>query len=128
MYVFMALLLSLLKLKCKVLQKNVPPSECYALISCLLYSKVLINLLILFSFFLFPPILLNAILTSSNAMFCVFVCWWFLFFADCCQAKDQYIEQFKDTLNTSVAKSIAGFFAEPIQVGILTLDINWADF
>uniref|UniRef100_A0A8C6E102 Alanine--glyoxylate aminotransferase 2, mitochondrial n=1 Tax=Moschus moschiferus TaxID=68415 RepID=A0A8C6E102_MOSMO len=34
---------------------------------------------------------------------------------DCCQAKDQYIEQFKDTLNTSVAKSIAGFFAEPIQ-------------
>ncbi|XP_022349234.1 alanine--glyoxylate aminotransferase 2, mitochondrial isoform X2 [Enhydra lutris kenyoni] len=34
---------------------------------------------------------------------------------DCCQAKDHYIEQFKDTLNTSVAKSIAGFFAEPIQ-------------
>nr|KAF6439675.1 alanine--glyoxylate aminotransferase 2 [Rousettus aegyptiacus] len=34
---------------------------------------------------------------------------------DCCQAKDQYIEQFKDTLNTSVAKSIAGFFVEPIQ-------------
>nr|XP_044988790.1 alanine--glyoxylate aminotransferase 2, mitochondrial [Jaculus jaculus] len=34
---------------------------------------------------------------------------------DCCQAKEQYIEQFKDTLNTSVAKSIAGFFAEPIQ-------------
>uniref|UniRef100_A0A8C9KK99 Alanine--glyoxylate aminotransferase 2, mitochondrial n=1 Tax=Panthera tigris altaica TaxID=74533 RepID=A0A8C9KK99_PANTA len=34
---------------------------------------------------------------------------------DCCQARDQYIEQFKDTLNTSVAKSIAGFFAEPIQ-------------
>uniref|UniRef100_A0A2K6EU91 Alanine--glyoxylate aminotransferase 2, mitochondrial n=1 Tax=Propithecus coquereli TaxID=379532 RepID=A0A2K6EU91_PROCO len=34
---------------------------------------------------------------------------------DCCQAKDQYIEQFKDTLNTSVAKSLAGFFAEPIQ-------------
>ncbi|XP_021570481.1 alanine--glyoxylate aminotransferase 2, mitochondrial isoform X3 [Carlito syrichta] len=34
---------------------------------------------------------------------------------DCCQAKDQYIEQFKDTLNTSVAKSVAGFFAEPIQ-------------
>ncbi|XP_006156397.1 alanine--glyoxylate aminotransferase 2, mitochondrial isoform X4 [Tupaia chinensis] len=34
---------------------------------------------------------------------------------DCCQAKDQYIEQFKDTLDTSVAKSIAGFFAEPIQ-------------
>uniref|UniRef100_A0A8C3YB21 Alanine--glyoxylate aminotransferase 2, mitochondrial n=1 Tax=Catagonus wagneri TaxID=51154 RepID=A0A8C3YB21_9CETA len=33
----------------------------------------------------------------------------------CCQAKDQYIEQFKDTLSTSVAKSIAGFFAEPIQ-------------
>ncbi|XP_004583825.2 alanine--glyoxylate aminotransferase 2, mitochondrial [Ochotona princeps] len=36
---------------------------------------------------------------------------------DCCEAKDQYIEQFKDTLNTSVAKSIAGFFAEPIQGG-----------
>uniref|UniRef100_A0A8C0C4A7 Alanine--glyoxylate aminotransferase 2, mitochondrial n=1 Tax=Balaenoptera musculus TaxID=9771 RepID=A0A8C0C4A7_BALMU len=35
--------------------------------------------------------------------------------SDCCQAKDQYIEQFKDTLSTSVAKSIAGFFAEPIQ-------------
>ncbi|XP_036919049.1 alanine--glyoxylate aminotransferase 2, mitochondrial isoform X2 [Sturnira hondurensis] len=34
---------------------------------------------------------------------------------DHCQAKDQYIEQFKDTLNTCVAKSIAGFFAEPIQ-------------
>ncbi|KAL0628563.1 Alanine--glyoxylate aminotransferase 2, mitochondrial [Plecturocebus cupreus] len=34
---------------------------------------------------------------------------------DCCQAKDQYIEQFKDTLSTSVTKSIAGFFAEPIQ-------------
>nr|XP_034379447.1 alanine--glyoxylate aminotransferase 2, mitochondrial isoform X3 [Arvicanthis niloticus] len=34
---------------------------------------------------------------------------------DCCQAKEQYIEQFKDTLNTSVAKTIAGFFAEPIQ-------------
>ncbi|XP_035147586.1 alanine--glyoxylate aminotransferase 2, mitochondrial isoform X2 [Callithrix jacchus] len=34
---------------------------------------------------------------------------------DCCQAKDLYIEQFKDMLNTSVAKSIAGFFAEPIQ-------------
>ncbi|XP_069348718.1 alanine--glyoxylate aminotransferase 2, mitochondrial isoform X4 [Eulemur rufifrons] len=34
---------------------------------------------------------------------------------DCCQAKDQYIEQFKDTLNTCVAKSLAGFFAEPIQ-------------
>ncbi|XP_039698624.1 alanine--glyoxylate aminotransferase 2, mitochondrial isoform X1 [Pteropus medius] len=34
---------------------------------------------------------------------------------DCCQAKDRYIEQFKDTLNTSVAKSIAGFFVEPIQ-------------
>uniref|UniRef100_A0A8C5USF6 Alanine--glyoxylate aminotransferase 2, mitochondrial n=1 Tax=Microcebus murinus TaxID=30608 RepID=A0A8C5USF6_MICMU len=34
---------------------------------------------------------------------------------DCCQARDEYIEQFKDTLNTSVAKSLAGFFAEPIQ-------------
>ncbi|XP_006520132.1 alanine--glyoxylate aminotransferase 2, mitochondrial isoform X1 [Mus musculus] len=34
---------------------------------------------------------------------------------DCCQAKERYIEQFKDTLNTSVATSIAGFFAEPIQ-------------
>ncbi|XP_070267520.1 alanine--glyoxylate aminotransferase 2, mitochondrial isoform X1 [Myotis yumanensis] len=34
---------------------------------------------------------------------------------DCCQAKDQYIEQFKDTLSTCVGKSIAGFFAEPIQ-------------
>ncbi|KAM7320756.1 hypothetical protein ACRRTK_020009 [Alexandromys fortis] len=33
----------------------------------------------------------------------------------CCQANQQYIEQFKETLNTSVAKSIAGFFAEPIQ-------------
>nr|prf Ala-glyoxylate aminotransferase 2 [Rattus norvegicus] len=34
---------------------------------------------------------------------------------DGCQAKERYIEQFKDTLNTSVATSIAGFFAEPIQ-------------
>ncbi|KAM4875115.1 alanine--glyoxylate aminotransferase 2, mitochondrial isoform 2-T2 [Thomomys bottae] len=34
---------------------------------------------------------------------------------DFCQAKELYIEQFRDTLNTSVAKSIAGFFAEPIQ-------------
>ncbi|ELK31726.1 Alanine--glyoxylate aminotransferase 2, mitochondrial [Myotis davidii] len=34
---------------------------------------------------------------------------------NCCQAKDQYIEQFKDTLSTCVGKSIAGFFAEPIQ-------------
>lgn len=50
------------------------------------------------------------------------------FLADCCQAKDQYIEQFKDTLSTAVAKSIAGFFVEPIQVGILTLDTNWAQF
>ncbi|XP_006902189.1 PREDICTED: alanine--glyoxylate aminotransferase 2, mitochondrial-like [Elephantulus edwardii] len=32
-----------------------------------------------------------------------------------CQAKDLYVEQFKDTLNTVVAKSVAGFFAEPIQ-------------
>ncbi|XP_030368148.1 alanine--glyoxylate aminotransferase 2, mitochondrial isoform X2 [Strigops habroptila] len=32
-----------------------------------------------------------------------------------CHAKDQYIEQFKDTLNTSVPKTIAGFIAEPIQ-------------
>ncbi|XP_068780803.1 alanine--glyoxylate aminotransferase 2, mitochondrial isoform X2 [Struthio camelus] len=32
-----------------------------------------------------------------------------------CQAKDQYIEQFKDTLNTCVPKTIAGFIAEPIQ-------------
>lgn len=43
-----------------------------------------------------------------------------VFAAGCCQAKEQYIEQFKETLNTSVAKSIAGFFAEPIQVGIQT--------
>ncbi|XP_012874072.1 PREDICTED: alanine--glyoxylate aminotransferase 2, mitochondrial [Dipodomys ordii] len=34
---------------------------------------------------------------------------------DFCQAKELYIDQFRDTLNTSVAKSIAGFFAEPIQ-------------
>lgn len=34
----------------------------------------------------------------------------------CCDAKDQYIEQFKDTLATSVPKRIAGFIAEPIQV------------
>uniref|UniRef100_A0A8D0LCJ6 Alanine--glyoxylate aminotransferase 2, mitochondrial n=1 Tax=Sphenodon punctatus TaxID=8508 RepID=A0A8D0LCJ6_SPHPU len=33
----------------------------------------------------------------------------------CCHAKDQYIEQFKDTLNTCVPKKIAGFIAEPIQ-------------
>ncbi|NXG43512.1 AGT2 aminotransferase, partial [Psilopogon haemacephalus] len=35
-----------------------------------------------------------------------------------CQANNQYIEQLKDTLNTSVPKTIAGFIAEPIQVGI----------
>ncbi|NXX19499.1 AGT2 aminotransferase, partial [Podargus strigoides] len=32
-----------------------------------------------------------------------------------CHANYQYIEQFKDTLNTSVPKTIAGFIAEPIQ-------------
>lgn len=58
--------------------------------------------------------LLSPILWDAVQMQC-FVC---LFGADCCQAKDQYIEQFKDTLSTSVAKSIAGFFAEPIQVGV----------
>lgn len=73
-----------------------------------------------FFFPMFSPILLDAFLTSSNTVLC-FVC---LFIADCCQAKDQYIEQFKDTLSTSVAKSIAGFFAEPIQVSVLTLNIN----
>ncbi|XP_044132351.1 alanine--glyoxylate aminotransferase 2, mitochondrial [Bufo gargarizans] len=31
-----------------------------------------------------------------------------------CEAKDRYIEQLKDTLNTSTAKRIAGFIAEPI--------------
>nr|XP_032650732.1 alanine--glyoxylate aminotransferase 2, mitochondrial isoform X4 [Chelonoidis abingdonii] len=34
----------------------------------------------------------------------------------CCEANDQYIEQFKDTLSTCVPKAIAGFIAEPIQV------------
>ncbi|XP_032061931.1 alanine--glyoxylate aminotransferase 2, mitochondrial isoform X2 [Aythya fuligula] len=33
-----------------------------------------------------------------------------------CHANDQYIEQFKDTLNTCVPKTIAGFISEPIQV------------
>ncbi|XP_044520323.1 alanine--glyoxylate aminotransferase 2, mitochondrial isoform X2 [Gracilinanus agilis] len=33
----------------------------------------------------------------------------------CCEANSQYIEQFKNTLHTVVAKEIAGFFAEPIQ-------------
>ncbi|XP_040435014.1 alanine--glyoxylate aminotransferase 2, mitochondrial isoform X2 [Falco naumanni] len=33
-----------------------------------------------------------------------------------CHANNQYIEQFKDTLNTCVPKAIAGFIAEPIQV------------
>ncbi|XP_066469755.1 alanine--glyoxylate aminotransferase 2, mitochondrial [Tiliqua scincoides] len=32
-----------------------------------------------------------------------------------CDAKDQYIEQLKDTLATCVPKAIAGFIAEPIQ-------------
>ncbi|XP_019373817.1 PREDICTED: alanine--glyoxylate aminotransferase 2, mitochondrial [Gavialis gangeticus] len=32
-----------------------------------------------------------------------------------CHANNQYIEQFKDTLNTCVPKGIAGFIAEPIQ-------------
>nr|XP_033788810.1 alanine--glyoxylate aminotransferase 2, mitochondrial [Geotrypetes seraphini] len=34
---------------------------------------------------------------------------------DCCQAKDRYIEQLKEMLNTCVPKRIAGFIAEPIQ-------------
>ncbi|XP_036614212.1 alanine--glyoxylate aminotransferase 2, mitochondrial isoform X2 [Trichosurus vulpecula] len=33
----------------------------------------------------------------------------------CCKANSQYIEEFKNTLHTVVAKEIAGFFAEPIQ-------------
>ncbi|XP_035419667.1 alanine--glyoxylate aminotransferase 2, mitochondrial isoform X3 [Cygnus atratus] len=33
-----------------------------------------------------------------------------------CHANEQYIEQFKDTLNTCVPKTIAGFISEPIQV------------
>ncbi|KAM4052751.1 alanine--glyoxylate aminotransferase 2, mitochondrial [Anomaloglossus baeobatrachus] len=33
---------------------------------------------------------------------------------DSCEAKDRYIEQLKDTLDTSVAKNIAAFIAEPI--------------
>ncbi|XP_074808557.1 alanine--glyoxylate aminotransferase 2, mitochondrial isoform X3 [Natator depressus] len=33
----------------------------------------------------------------------------------CCEANDQYVEQFKDTLSTCVTKAIAGFIAEPIQ-------------
>ncbi|KAG2466139.1 AGT2 aminotransferase, partial [Polypterus senegalus] len=32
-----------------------------------------------------------------------------------CHAKDMYLEQLKDTLDTSMSKSVAGFFAEPIQ-------------
>uniref|UniRef100_A0A670YQ51 Alanine--glyoxylate aminotransferase 2, mitochondrial n=1 Tax=Pseudonaja textilis TaxID=8673 RepID=A0A670YQ51_PSETE len=32
-----------------------------------------------------------------------------------CYAKDQYIEQFKDTLQTCVSKKVAAFIAEPIQ-------------
>ncbi|XP_028604636.2 alanine--glyoxylate aminotransferase 2, mitochondrial isoform X1 [Podarcis muralis] len=35
--------------------------------------------------------------------------------AGTCHAKDQYIEQLKDTLTTCVPKAIAGFIAEPIQ-------------
>ncbi|XP_075040502.1 alanine--glyoxylate aminotransferase 2, mitochondrial isoform X2 [Mixophyes fleayi] len=31
-----------------------------------------------------------------------------------CDAKDRYIEQFKETLDTSAAKKLAGFIAEPI--------------
>lgn len=59
---------------------------------------------------------LDAVLTS-HAVICPCV---YVFAAGCCQANEQYIEQFKETLDTSVAKSIAGFFAEPIQVGIQT--------
>ncbi|XP_063310040.1 alanine--glyoxylate aminotransferase 2, mitochondrial isoform X1 [Pelobates fuscus] len=33
----------------------------------------------------------------------------------CCEAKDKYIEQFKETLNTCTSKKIAAFIAEPIQ-------------
>lgn len=78
-----------------------------------------VNLLTLFAFSpTLCPALLDAIFPSSNTGFC-------LLFADCCQAKDQYMEQFKDTLNTCVAKSIAGFFAEPIQVSILAWNTDW---
>lgn len=66
--------------------------------------------------FWFSPLLPDAILTS-DAVTCTCV---YVFAADCCQANERYIEQFKDTLNTSVATSIAGFFAEPIQVGTQT--------
>lgn len=34
---------------------------------------------------------------------------------DCCQAKDMYVQQLKEVLDTSVSQQIAGFFAEPIQ-------------
>ncbi|XP_069483216.1 alanine--glyoxylate aminotransferase 2, mitochondrial [Ambystoma mexicanum] len=33
----------------------------------------------------------------------------------CCQAKDKYVDQLKETLDTCVPKQIAGFIAEPIQ-------------
>ncbi|XP_053557175.1 alanine--glyoxylate aminotransferase 2, mitochondrial [Bombina bombina] len=33
----------------------------------------------------------------------------------CCEAKDRYIDQLKDTLNTCAAKNVAAFIAEPIQ-------------
>uniref|UniRef100_A0A4X2LG28 Alanine--glyoxylate aminotransferase 2, mitochondrial n=1 Tax=Vombatus ursinus TaxID=29139 RepID=A0A4X2LG28_VOMUR len=33
----------------------------------------------------------------------------------CCKANSQYVEEFKNTLHTVVAREIAGFFAEPIQ-------------
>lgn len=81
-----------------------------------------------FSLFSFLSLWFFPFFTSLYVVVCVSLCVVVLFFADCCQAKDQYIEQFKDTLNTSVSSSIAGFFAEPIQVGIWTLDINWARF
>ncbi|KAM4706691.1 alanine--glyoxylate aminotransferase 2, mitochondrial [Discoglossus pictus] len=34
---------------------------------------------------------------------------------ECCEAKDKYIDQLKETLDTGVSKNIAGFIAEPIQ-------------
>lgn len=122
-YPFMTILVLLLEPKYESFRQNIPSFRnlCPHILvyGGLRDSGQLTHLFDCLSF----SILLDAILTSSNVMFSLFVC----VFADCCQAKDQYIEQFKDTLNTSVAKSIAGFFVEPIQVGILAWDINWTE-
>lgn len=123
-YAFVVAFATLLEPKYKPFWQNAPPSEINALPPwCSVFQGTLVHLCFLFSFVCVFPAPLGATCTPSNTWgVCFFVG---LLSTDCCQAKDQYIEQFKDTLSTCVGKSIAGFFAEPIQVSMLAWDINW---